>query len=651
MCGTCLNQLSNGFCQTVHCLHENMKVPSVDIVEIVTFNISEQLKFLMNKNMKIIRKYQNQARNLATPDANDIVCAEMYQTFLKRFDELFVSLMIHADGVPLYKSKNYNAWPILGAMLELPPFARTKAENILLFGIWLGKQKPKFEMIFNELTDQLSAIKNVGIENGNEECVKVILPMLMGDMPALSTMVNFVEPASFYACMFCETKGIYNHDGHCIVYPYDRDVNLRTAADFKIRSELAASTSGRLNRERTVGHKGISVFQRILDVPLPHAIVIDAMHTVFLCHGKKILVRLQYLISKENMIKLSKKLVSIRYIHDILRRPRSFLNVQKWKASEVRVFILYIGLPALVESLSDDDAGDLAMYVVILRFLHDHWNQSEHVKSIVSNLLTIYMKNIIRKIDLNIHPPKFATISTHTHLHLPAQCTKFGRLEWLSNFVFEGFLGYLKGFVKGSSGAADQIAFGFFSNFFIKKIVHSPTQYGDLYIDDNTYGMNMFKFDEDDSLKTLLTNHLCISDATIFFSRLHRSNITFHSEMYNRKKTTCSYLVSYDMSDSIRYGFILCFIFNGAECLFAARKLKKSDRSLTSFFSTFKYASVIKDLVDELYIVVDIAEPRDFDFTNVDICPIDCLRSRCISVPLKDNLMAITEYNCAYEPN
>ncbi|CAF3123194.1 unnamed protein product, partial [Rotaria sp. Silwood2] len=48
-------------------------------------------------------------------------------------------------------SQNCNAWPILGAVLELPPYSRTRADNTLLLSVWIGKQKPNFNIIFEKL--------------------------------------------------------------------------------------------------------------------------------------------------------------------------------------------------------------------------------------------------------------------------------------------------------------------------------------------------------------------------------------------------------------------------------------------------------------------------------------------------------------------
>ena len=364
----------------------------------------------------------------------------MYQSLLNVHEDFFVSLMIHTDGVPLYKSKNLNAWPILGAVLELPPFARTRADNVLLLAVWIGKKKPDFKKIFEKLDGQFSYLKNIGIETHWRNRIKVLFPMLMGDMPALSSMVQFVEPNAFYSCMFCNTKGTYSRQGHCVTYPIDNDADLRTSESFRKHSELAEAMQPRIDRERTIGHKGLSAFTKLLDVPLPHSVVIDGMHTIFLCHSKKLLIHLQSFISKENLDRISSKLRSMNYIHDILRRPRSFLNVHKWKASEVRVFILYIALPVLAEFLPEEEGGDLAMYVVILRLLHDHWLNDRKRSDAVSSLLKLYIDKLSKKIDDLTYPPNMITITTHTHLHLPLQCKKLGRLDWLTNFVFESFL-------------------------------------------------------------------------------------------------------------------------------------------------------------------------------------------------------------------
>ncbi|CAF3406677.1 unnamed protein product [Rotaria socialis] len=185
-----------------------MKIPPDDTVEIVSFDLAEQLKMLINKNIDLLKKYQDEPRTQITSDANDIVRGDVYQSILRIEKDSFVSVMIHSDGIPLYRSKNCNAWPILGAVLELPPYSRNRADNTLLLALWIGK-KPNFSIIFEKFSERLFHLKNKGIEINNNNKIKIILPMLIGGMPALSTMVKFVEHNALYACMFCNTKGTY----------------------------------------------------------------------------------------------------------------------------------------------------------------------------------------------------------------------------------------------------------------------------------------------------------------------------------------------------------------------------------------------------------------------------------------------------------
>ena len=644
--------LINGSCSTINCTYQDMKIPSEDIVEIVSFNMIEQLRLLIKHNIDLLRRYQAEARNLTTADANDIVRADIYQSILKVRDDFFVSIMIHSDGIPLYKSKNCNAWPILGAVLELPPFARTRADNILLLAIWIGKKKPNFDVVFKRLANQFSTLRNEGVQISEREKIKVVFPMLMGDMPALSAMVQFVEPHAFYACMFCDTKGTYSHEGHCITYPIDNSAELRTSDNFKKCARLAASMQPRIDRERTIGIKGLSSFFEILDVPLPHSVVIDAMHTVFLCHSKKLLIQLQTSISKENLLKISQKLHSINYIHDILRRPRSFSNVHKWKASEVRTFILYIGLPVLVEFLSEDDGGHLALYIIILRLLHDYWENDKQLSDAISSLLRCYMKTLSEKVESHQYPPKLLTISTHTHLHLPLQCKKFGRLDWLTNFVFENFLGYLKAFVKGSCGAGDQIAFAFVSNFVLPKTQKQENRsFGHFLISKNIFGSDIAKLRDGDPFIKFLCDHQYATVNSLFFSRLHYVNVTYHSFLHERKGSACSYLVCYEKENVLCYGYILAFLLKDGICSVVLQTLTRLNHSLTSCFPSYVYLTAMKDFIDDLYIVFKRVQPSFFDFDHIDICSVTSLRSRCFSIPFRDDLRVITKYSCAYEHN
>ncbi|CAF4374764.1 unnamed protein product [Rotaria magnacalcarata] len=126
ICGACYQSAKHGICSTVNCTHEEMKIPSDDTVEIVLFDLAEQLKMLINKNIDLVKKYQDESQTQSTSDANDIVRGDVYQSIL-RIEKIFLS-------------KNCNAWLILGAVLELSPYSRNRADNTLLLALWIGKK-------------------------------------------------------------------------------------------------------------------------------------------------------------------------------------------------------------------------------------------------------------------------------------------------------------------------------------------------------------------------------------------------------------------------------------------------------------------------------------------------------------------------------
>ena len=260
-----------------------------ETVDVVTFDVSAELELLSSHSMPLMRNYQEQARDGTVTDRTDIVCGDVYQHLLRDHSSFFISIMLHSDGIPIYRSRTCSVWPILGVVIELPPMARTRTQNVLLFSLWIGRSKPNFTLILEKLSRQLIHLKSVGLKIYRQEPVPILFPILLGDMPALADMVNFVQHTAYHACMFCTNKGQYCYRGRCVIYPNDETCLLRTPDEFSRYAQVAASQP-RARSIQTAGLRGVSEFSKILDVPMPYSIAIDGMHTSFLCHGKKLLL-------------------------------------------------------------------------------------------------------------------------------------------------------------------------------------------------------------------------------------------------------------------------------------------------------------------------------------------------------------------------
>ncbi|CAF4857034.1 unnamed protein product [Rotaria sp. Silwood1] len=78
ICGVCYHSSTHGICSTTDCTHEAMEIPSDDVFEIVSFDLAEQLKILIDKNTDLLQKCQNEARIQTTSVANDVVRGDVY---------------------------------------------------------------------------------------------------------------------------------------------------------------------------------------------------------------------------------------------------------------------------------------------------------------------------------------------------------------------------------------------------------------------------------------------------------------------------------------------------------------------------------------------------------------------------------------------
>ena len=128
-----------------------------------------------------------------------------------------------------------------------------------------------------------------------------------------------------------------------------------------------------------------------------------------------------------------------------------------------------------------------------------------------------------------------------------------------------------------------------------------------------------------------------------FFSTLQVSTFTMGS--------TCNYLVSYEQYDVISYEYVLCFFSTNNKCLRVLHKLICVNQFLTACFSSYKYVTAIRDAAGKVYVVTKRVQPRFVAFGSIDVCPTNSHRSRCFSVPFRDEFMNVTSYSCALAHN
>lgn len=204
--------------------------------------------------------------------------------------------------------------------------------------------------------------------------------------------------------------------------------------------------------------KGVSAFAALNNFDVIKGFPTDYMHNILLGVTKK-MIKLwlfdcgkPYHISKNLLEILNKRILSIKPITDIKRRPRSLNDVAHFKANEYRSMLLYY-LPICL-------SGILPMkYLKNFRLLSNSIYRLLQTKIPECQLEEI-------EIDLNqfvdgfqlLYGEKNMTLNVHLLKHTVYNVRMHGPLWTHSTFHFESYNGILLGFVSGNTKILHQIS-------------------------------------------------------------------------------------------------------------------------------------------------------------------------------------------------
>lgn len=119
---------------------------------------------------------------------------------------------------------------------------------------------------------------------------------------------------------------------------------------------------------------------------------------------------------------------------DFVRLPRNLEDIEYFKATELRQFLLYTG-PVILKHISNKNA-----------YIH-FMSLSCAIRILCSSTLYVTYNNYALQL-LEYFVDKYSTIygdkyishNVHGLLHLPAECLKHGPLDKFSCFKYENFL-------------------------------------------------------------------------------------------------------------------------------------------------------------------------------------------------------------------
>jgi len=380
-----------------------------------------------------------------------------------------VSFLMNTDGVPVFKSSKVSIWPLYLVINELPYSRRMAKENMIFAGLWFGEKKPAMWTFLKPHTHSFASLER-GVEmqspeRGTFHCRGILLACSC-DLPARCLLCNSMQYNGENGCWKCLQPGKTVRTsvrGHCRAFPYQNDNPkgpLRTSESVREDGIRAATLQQQgVTRFIVNGVKGPSWLSLLQHFDLVNSMAIDYMHGVLL-GVQKLLLTLWFstqfsarhfsICSKVSIIDY--RLSQILPTSEIKRLPRSIAeHLKYWKASELRSFLLYYGLPTLYGLLPDDYFAHYTLFVhAIYILLQDSISEADLQEA--DRLLDGFCKSFS-----TLYEERFYTLTVHQLLHLVDNVKDLGPLYTHSCFSFEDKNGFILKLIHGTQFIDNQI--------------------------------------------------------------------------------------------------------------------------------------------------------------------------------------------------
>ncbi|XP_035716752.1 uncharacterized protein LOC110861074 isoform X1 [Folsomia candida] len=345
-----------------------------------------------------------------------------------------IKIQINIDGLPLFKSSSKQFWPILGRVIE--------TKKVFIIGLYFGNEKPSdVDNYLQKFVQETKAL----IENGvviNNVKYEFKLSSIVCDAPARAFVTGIKGHTGYYGCGKCIVKGKYKENR--VVY-------------LKTNSELRTNHSFRANQQPP--HHNYRTVIENLPLDLVGDIPYEFMHLVCLGVTKKILKifvhgkRKSYRLNKKSIDKISLRLEKCRpcVTSDFVRKSRPLSEVDRWKATEFRLFLLYTGPIVLKGIISEEYYRHFLVLSIAVRLL-SITNQTEPNLKYAEDLLLYFVEQFKK-----LYGKENLSYNVHGLIHLTNDVRKHGDLNSFSAFPFENFLGKIKNLIKGSHLPLQQV--------------------------------------------------------------------------------------------------------------------------------------------------------------------------------------------------
>ena len=344
-------------------------------------------------------------------------------------------LQINVDGLPLFKSSNEQFWPILGLIEEDPcriPF---------VIGLYCGHSKPSdANEYLSDFITEMGKLASDGLDY-QSDFHQIEISAFVCDAPARAFLKNIKAHNSYYGCERCVQEGVWLN--HRLNYTATNSA-LRTDENFREQT---------YTDHQKVGESALLQ----INVGMVSQFVLDFMHLVCLGLMRKLIWLwmkgpLPTRIGNRSIVVISDRLTRLgkNLPKEFGRKGRSLREVDRWKATEFRTFLLYTGPIAVKKTLPKIMYDHFLLLHVAIFILSSH-RLHKHYCDYADNLLRIFVHNF------PLIYGDFVVYNVHNLIHLASDVRKFGPLPQNSAFPFENFLYKLKRQIRKPNQPLQQV--------------------------------------------------------------------------------------------------------------------------------------------------------------------------------------------------
>lgn len=359
-----------------------------------------------------------------------------YMSFAFRDIPDVLELWFNVDGLPLYKSSSQQFWPILCSVIKEGSLSKP-----FVVAIFCGGSKPfRADAYLRDLVDELKELGDKGIQFKGRH-YGILVKGFICDAPARAFIKCIKGHTGYYGCERCEQRGIYVD--RRLTYP---DLNAVKRSDLSFHSHT--------QKEH---HREISPLTE-LGIGVLTCVPLEYMHLVCLGAMRKLL---KHWLKGERKIRISMQMASIvsdnlaeiskHVCEEFNRKPRSLNDIDRWKATEFRLFLCYTG-PVVLRSILEPNIYHhfMLLHVAIVSLINPQTALEK----------CDYAEKLIRKFVREL--PKYYGSSSvvytmHSLIHLCDDVRRFGPLDSFSAFSFENELGRLKRLLRSGNRPLRQL--------------------------------------------------------------------------------------------------------------------------------------------------------------------------------------------------